>query len=225
MSRDGSTLRPTKNTDPAERVVAFYNERGTRAKWIKEGKGAIKWTRLSCRTFAADARSSSSMGRHTISATCYARWDARADQRLVAGDEGEADQHRCESRQSRPLRCVPDRRDHYLRRMFQEILRLIAKVRPQPRLCQRKASMVMRFKGARREECGQMPRKIARSAAQRPFALPKVPPTASRPAVLPKRQQSPETYASSSVIRGYWLVSGRPCPVSSVAISPRKRTA
>ena len=24
-------------------------------KWIKEGKGAIKWTRLSCRTFAANA--------------------------------------------------------------------------------------------------------------------------------------------------------------------------
>ena len=23
--------------------------------WIKEGKGAIKWTRLSCRTFAANA--------------------------------------------------------------------------------------------------------------------------------------------------------------------------
>ena len=24
-------------------------------QWIKEGKGAIKWTRLSCRTFAANA--------------------------------------------------------------------------------------------------------------------------------------------------------------------------
>lgn len=35
--------------------VAFHNEHGTRAKWIKEGKGAIKWTRLWCRTFAADA--------------------------------------------------------------------------------------------------------------------------------------------------------------------------
>ena len=40
---------------PAERVVAFYNKRGTREQWIKEGKGAIKWTRLSCRTFAANA--------------------------------------------------------------------------------------------------------------------------------------------------------------------------
>ena len=40
---------------PAERVVAFYNQRGTAEQWIKEGKGAIKWTRLSCRTLAANA--------------------------------------------------------------------------------------------------------------------------------------------------------------------------
>ena len=40
---------------PAERLVAFYNQRGTAEQWIKEGKGAIKWTRLSCRTFAANA--------------------------------------------------------------------------------------------------------------------------------------------------------------------------
>jgi hypothetical protein len=40
---------------PAERVVAFYNQRGTAVQWIKEGKGAIKWTWLSCRTFAANA--------------------------------------------------------------------------------------------------------------------------------------------------------------------------
>jgi hypothetical protein len=39
----------------SERVVAFYNQRGTAEQWIKEGKGAIKWTRLSCRTFAANA--------------------------------------------------------------------------------------------------------------------------------------------------------------------------
>jgi len=39
----------------AARVVAFYNQRGTCEQFIKEGKGAIKWTRLSCRTFAANA--------------------------------------------------------------------------------------------------------------------------------------------------------------------------
>ena len=40
---------------PAERVIAFYNQRGTAEQWIKEGNGAIKWTRLSCRAFAANA--------------------------------------------------------------------------------------------------------------------------------------------------------------------------
>jgi hypothetical protein len=32
----------------AERVVAFYNHSGTSEQWIKEGKGTIRWTRLSC---------------------------------------------------------------------------------------------------------------------------------------------------------------------------------
>jgi hypothetical protein len=45
----------TNMSRPAERVVAFYNKRGTVEQWIKEGKGAIKWTRLSCRTFAANS--------------------------------------------------------------------------------------------------------------------------------------------------------------------------
>jgi len=40
---------------PARRVVAFYNQRGTAEQWIKEGKNAIKWTRLSCCSFAANA--------------------------------------------------------------------------------------------------------------------------------------------------------------------------
>jgi hypothetical protein len=39
----------------AERVVAFYNQRGTAEQWIKEGKNAINWTRLSCRSFAANS--------------------------------------------------------------------------------------------------------------------------------------------------------------------------
>jgi hypothetical protein len=33
----------------AKRVVEFYNGRGTAEQWIKEGKNAVKWTRLSCR--------------------------------------------------------------------------------------------------------------------------------------------------------------------------------
>ena len=40
---------------PAKKVVAFYNGRGTAEQWIKEGKHAVKWTRLSCTTFRANA--------------------------------------------------------------------------------------------------------------------------------------------------------------------------
>jgi hypothetical protein len=38
-----------------ERVLAFYNGRGTAEQHIKEGKYALKWTRLSCMRFAANA--------------------------------------------------------------------------------------------------------------------------------------------------------------------------
>jgi hypothetical protein len=40
---------------PPERVVAFYNQRGTAEQWIREGKNAAKWTRLSCRAMKANA--------------------------------------------------------------------------------------------------------------------------------------------------------------------------
>ena len=39
----------------SKKIVGFYNKRGTAEQWIKEGKGAIKWTRLSCRSFNANA--------------------------------------------------------------------------------------------------------------------------------------------------------------------------
>jgi hypothetical protein len=42
----------TNLTRPAKRVVRFYNQRGTTEQWIKEGKNAVKWTRLSCHDFA-----------------------------------------------------------------------------------------------------------------------------------------------------------------------------
>jgi hypothetical protein len=41
----------TNLSRPAERVVAFYNQRGTAEQHIKEGKNAIRWTRLSCQKF------------------------------------------------------------------------------------------------------------------------------------------------------------------------------
>ena len=45
----------TNLSRPAERVVAFYNQRGTAEQHIKEGKHSIKWTRLSCRRFCHNA--------------------------------------------------------------------------------------------------------------------------------------------------------------------------
>jgi len=40
---------------PPERVVAFYNGRGTAEQRIREGKNAAKWTRLSCRSMQTNA--------------------------------------------------------------------------------------------------------------------------------------------------------------------------
>ncbi|ANY83066.1 transposase (plasmid) [Microvirga ossetica] len=45
----------TNLSRPPERVVAFYNQRGTAEQWIKEGKNAVRWTRLSCRSMTANA--------------------------------------------------------------------------------------------------------------------------------------------------------------------------
>ncbi len=45
----------TNLSRPAERVTKFYNQRGTAQQWIKEGKQAINWTRLSCHSFRNNA--------------------------------------------------------------------------------------------------------------------------------------------------------------------------
>jgi hypothetical protein len=45
----------TNLTRPAERVVTFYKGRGTAEQWIREGKNAVTWTRLSCRSMKANA--------------------------------------------------------------------------------------------------------------------------------------------------------------------------
>jgi hypothetical protein len=39
---------------PSRSVVRFYNKRGTAEQWIKEGKQATSWTRLSCHRFRAN---------------------------------------------------------------------------------------------------------------------------------------------------------------------------
>jgi hypothetical protein len=44
----------TNLTLPSRAVVRFYNKRGTAEQWIKEGKQAVKMTRLSCHRFRAN---------------------------------------------------------------------------------------------------------------------------------------------------------------------------
>ena len=105
----------TNMSRPAERVVAFYNKRGTCEQWIKEGKGVIKWTRLSCRSFTANAV------RLQLHALAYnlgnflrtlatpepiKDWSADEPQR-------EADQDRRKGRLPRPLYRPPDGRGRH----------------------------------------------------------------------------------------------------------------
>src|SRR5438093_842970 len=49
-------LRPgnVHSADGWDAVVRFYNQRGTAEQWIKEGKEATHWTRLSCHRFRAN---------------------------------------------------------------------------------------------------------------------------------------------------------------------------
>lgn len=84
----------TNRSLPNERVLAFYNGRGTAEQPIKEGKFALKWTRLSCMRFAANAVR---LQRHALAYNLAAR---------------AADQDRSAAGVPRPLRRLPDGRDH-----------------------------------------------------------------------------------------------------------------
>jgi hypothetical protein len=44
----------TSLTLPSRAVVRFYNKRGTAEQWIKEGRQAVKMTRLSCHRFRSN---------------------------------------------------------------------------------------------------------------------------------------------------------------------------
>ena len=44
----------TNLTLPSRAVVRFYNKRGTAEQWIKEGKQAVRMTRLSCHRFRSN---------------------------------------------------------------------------------------------------------------------------------------------------------------------------
>src|SRR3954468_6979584 len=67
----------TNMTGPAERVVAFYNQRGTAEQWIREGKNAVTWTRLSCATSPLMPFGCNCTRWLTISPTSCAPWRCR----------------------------------------------------------------------------------------------------------------------------------------------------
>jgi hypothetical protein len=124
----------TNLSRPAERVVAFYNKRGTCEQWIKEGKGAIKWTRLSCCSFAANAV------RLQLHALAYNLGNFL---RTLATPELIKDWSLTSLKEKLiKIGAKVVRHGRYVafqmaevaipRQMFQEILRLIAELRPQP---------------------------------------------------------------------------------------------
>jgi hypothetical protein len=55
--------------------VHFYNKRGTGEQWIKEGKQAVKMTRLFCHWFRAnEVRLRLSLIAYNLSGTCDGGW-------------------------------------------------------------------------------------------------------------------------------------------------------
>jgi len=70
---------------PSRAVVRFYNKRGTAEQWIKEGKQAVRMTRLSCHRF----RSNQVLGQPVPSAgAAQANRELVADQLATAVGEG-----------------------------------------------------------------------------------------------------------------------------------------
>ena len=150
----------------AENVVAFYNKRGTCEQWIKEGKGAIKWTRLSCRSFAANAV------RLQLHALAYnlgnflrtlatpepiKDWSLTSlKEKLIKIGAKVVSHGRYVAFQMAEV-AIP-------RNLFADILRLIAELRPPPSRQQRKAFGCHAFHQKPRERCVLMKTEFAFSA-------------------------------------------------------------
>ena len=89
---------------------------------IKEGKGAIKWTRLSCRTFAANAVR---LQLHAVTPEPIKDWSLTSlEEKLIKIGAKVVSHGRYIIFQMAEVAIA--------RQMFQEILRLIAELRPQP---------------------------------------------------------------------------------------------
>ena len=84
----------TNMTAGPEGVVRFYNGRGTAEQWIKEGKYALNWTRLSCHRFVANrVRLSLFILAYNLGKLPSPVMSAQGGQALVAAERaGQADQ-------------------------------------------------------------------------------------------------------------------------------------
>jgi hypothetical protein len=91
-----------------KRVIKFYNGRGTAEQWIKEGKNALNWTRLSCRRFKDNQVRLQLFAFLQPGQLPAAIGSAPSGADLDADDaSGEADQDRGESREPCEGRHVP----------------------------------------------------------------------------------------------------------------------
>jgi Transposase DDE domain group 1 len=86
-------------------VVRFYNKRGTAEQWIKEGKQAVKMTRLSCHRFRSnEVRLWLSVLAYNLGNLWRRLVLAEADRQLVADELTAAvGQDRRSSNQARPI--------------------------------------------------------------------------------------------------------------------------
>jgi hypothetical protein len=119
---------------PAERVVAFYDQRGTAERHIEEGWNAVKWTRLSCPTFRnnavrlqlhALAYNPANVMRTLVPPEEVERWSLTTlRERLVKIAAGIVRHGRCVALQPAEVAV--------LRALLASILRRIADLRPRP---------------------------------------------------------------------------------------------
>ena len=93
---------------PCRSVVRFYNKRGTAEQWIKEGKQATHWTRLSCHRFRAnEVRLQLSVLAYNLGNLWRRLGRPTKNQELVADElAAAADEDRRSARQARPLLLV-----------------------------------------------------------------------------------------------------------------------
>jgi hypothetical protein len=112
---------------PNQAVVRFYNKRGTAEQWIKEGKQAAHWTRLSCHRFRANevrlqlsllAYNLGNLWRRLVLPTRIDTWSLTSLQQRLVKDGWAADQ-------ARPVPRLLLAESHLTRRLFGSMLRRI----------------------------------------------------------------------------------------------------